>query len=121
MKKSSFISILFLCLFVCSSSALAIPWNYTFIGGTFDSITDNDPPAGTYLNTDRVEISLTTYDGMLPDATGVNVSTYIANYSFSDGRQTLTNSNSTFSGSSWMNISGGVINDWYSSKKQQRP
>ena len=49
---------------------------------------------------------------MLPNGTSY-LNTLISSFTFSDGRQVLTNSNSTFSSSSWMIISSGVVTDWY--------
>jgi hypothetical protein len=111
MKKLSVITIFFLCLFTCVLPALAIPWNYNYIGGTFNIIEDATPPAGSYSFTDRVTISLTTYDDMLPDGPSIDLPTYISSWAFSDGRQVLTETNSYISGS-WMTISGGAITAW---------
>ena len=79
------------CLLASGAQAATI---YQYAGNNFDTITDNDPPAGTYTTSMNVSGSFTVGAplGMMGLA---DISASVLSWSFSDGRNTLTESNST--------------------------
>ena len=72
-------------------AATATPVVYTYIGNSFDTYVDHDPqPAGSYDNTNHLEIVLTTIDGYLPDMSLQDITPYLDSWAITDGRYTLT-------------------------------
>lgn len=120
MKKLSFTTILFLCLFVCTTLANAVPYVYTYTGNFFTDFIDNDPPAGAYTTADRVVVRLTTTDGLLPYMAGsYDVKPYLSSWSFYDGRQTLNQSNSILSFSGVLVNASNLFDEWILHALQQ--
>lgn len=90
MKKSTFITFLFLCVFVCLKTANAVPWTYSYIGNPYDLIFDNDPPTGTYTDSNRITFKMILPDALNPIDTPGDLSPLY--FSVSDGRFTLDSS-----------------------------
>jgi hypothetical protein len=113
LKKLSVISILFLCLFVCTTLAHAVPYNYIYTGNYFTRIDDTDPPAGQYTTNDFVKITLTTIDGLLPEsATTYDVSPYLNSWTFFDGRSLLVSGTASLNSASAVIDSNNVPTQW---------
>lgn len=67
---------------------------YQYVGNNYTSILDNDPPVGTYTTSMNVSGHFTV-PAPLDMATDGDISSAVTAYSFSDGRFTLTESNSS--------------------------
>jgi hypothetical protein len=106
------LSCLACCLILVPVVVYAIPYIYTYTGRNFSSIIDDNSLAGAYTTDMRVEVSLITRDGLLPDSTiSYDVETYLSSWSFTDGRQTITSSSGF-----WLEddlvVTGGEITNW---------
>ena len=89
-----FIGIAALGLTTSPAKALVI---YSYTGNNFDTIDDFTPPAGSYDTSMSVSGSFT-LAALLPSLFPVtDIRADVLSYSFSDGRQTLDDGNSTVS------------------------
>jgi hypothetical protein len=80
-------------------SAAQAATTYQYSGPNFESITsDDNPPAGSYTTAMNLTITITVGAGAPVPTAGsgfANLTSNVLSYSFNDGRQTLTESNST--------------------------
>jgi hypothetical protein len=84
------LSLFALFLLVVGTSNAATTYQYN--GNYFDTVTDNDPPAGTYTTAMRASGSFTLSAPLSPLLNFTDISSQILDFSFNDGRQTLTDS-----------------------------
>ncbi len=95
------------------SVASAVPITYTYIGNAFNDFIDSPSQSGTYDASNHVEVTLTTIDGYLPDTSLADISSYLASWSFTDGRYTLDNTMSDVDPIVlWAGITSGAIDSW---------
>lgn len=83
---------------------------YSYQGNNFTSVTDNSPPAGSYDTSMSITISLL-FASDLTEMPLTDISGLVLEYSFSDGRNTLTHLNSTLVNNSVAVDAGGEIID----------
>ena len=86
MKKLILIALLL------SSAPVLATTTYVYTGTNFDSIGDDTPPDGTYTTSMKVTGQFTVAEPLT--GAPINFGDLILSYSFSDGRQTLTEANS---------------------------
>ena len=85
--RQVFVSALVTVLFAGQASAIA---TYTYTGNNFTDIVDSDPPAGTYTTAMSVTGSFTVAAVLAPNLANQDITLSILSFSFSDGRQTFT-------------------------------
>jgi hypothetical protein len=101
-------------LLAFAGSGYAAPVVYSYTGNTFDSITDNNPPAGTYTTSMSVSGSFTIADSTLfpaPNSPLIDISGDLVAWSFFDGINTLTEADSNIQ----IRVStdgAGAIDEW---------
>jgi len=79
-------------LVLLSSAVASANEVYSYVGNTFDTITDNTPPDGTYTSSMRVTGSFELAEALAPNLTNVFIPLTAVNFAFSDGRSTITSS-----------------------------
>ena len=67
---------------------------YQYVGASFTTIGDDDPPAGTYTTSMAITGNFTVNSPLGQNMPFSDISGIVTGYSFSDGRQTLTDANS---------------------------
>ncbi len=97
LKSFTFIFVFGIAAFGLAPSPAGAAVVYSYIGNNFTTFTDSTPvPAGTYDMTMQVTGSFTVMAPLLSLPSMTDISASVLSYSFSDGRQTLDNGNSTF-------------------------
>jgi hypothetical protein len=99
---------------VCASvlTAAHATTTYRYIGNPYTSIpSDDDPPSGTYTTSMRITGSFTV-NQPLPTMALTDISGLIVGYSFDDGRNVLTESNSVLQVSSVAIDGSGQLGQW---------
>src|SRR5690349_12924430 len=95
------------CVLPIASAANVI---YTYTGNPYTVIVDETPPAGHYDTTMRVSGMFETASALLPNTKNFSP----LNFSFSDGRNTFTDSNSNFTNIFLVSTdAAGQIFDWH--------
>ncbi len=118
MKKLATIAFVFLCVFMCISSAHAVSYDYKYVGNYFNEFIDSSDVDGGYTTEDRVEISFTTNSGLLPDTASTDlsilddISTYIASWIIIDGRSGYSGVGSPLDLITLAHVTGGQIDAW---------
>jgi PEP-CTERM motif-containing protein len=93
--------------------AIAVPVRYSYTGNPFTTFSDVDPPAGQYTTSDRVEVTFTTIDGLLPDAGHLYyISPYISQWMITDGRLVFDDSTPRIQASWQAQVANGAITGW---------
>lgn len=85
---------------------------YTYTGNPYNFIQDQDPPTGTYDNTMFVTASFTLAAPLAANLFLQDVGADVLNFSFSDGRRSITNSNVDGFQFVFSTDPSGVITDW---------
>ena len=102
------------CIMVVPVVAFAVPMIYTYQGNYFNEFVDNSPPDGQYTTSDRLEISLYTIDGLLPDSAGgyYDVAPYLSRWTAFDGRSHIDSNQGAEMPGGIVEVSGGEIVEW---------
>jgi hypothetical protein len=109
-QSSSLLSVAILLLGLGESArATAI---YEYAGNFYDTISDTTPPAGTYTTSMRVTGRLSLASPLLPDQPLQDISGSLLGFSFSDGRSTLDDTNSSLIQIDIRTDAQGDISDW---------
>jgi hypothetical protein len=85
---------------------------YTYTGNNFLGIIDNTPPAGTYTTSMSVTGSFTLQNPLPANSLVTDITANVLSFSFSDGRNTITNLNATFA-TFQIGTALGNINSWF--------
>ena len=103
-----------LALLLLPPSAAMAATTYFYTGNDYTLIIDNTPPAGTtYTTSMSVTGSFTVASALAPNMALTDISSDVISYSFNDGVNTLTESNSSLVGA--LNVAtdaGGDIIEW---------
>lgn len=97
-------------LMVCGAQGATI---YNYVGYDYrDGIVNDTPPDGTYTHSMRVEGSFSVAAPLPEYLTPTDITADIVSYAFSDGRNTLTESNSYIRLANVVTDSAGDIQTW---------
>jgi hypothetical protein len=103
--------IIFVIMIALLASGAQAATTYQYVGNNFDTITDNDPPTGTYTTAMRVTGSFTV-SAPLATMGLTDIRASVLSYSFSDGRGTYTESNSSIDEFDVAIDGSGQITNW---------
>lgn len=95
---SALVGALISCCALAEQAKSATVYNYTGQNFTAFGIFDITPPDGAYTTSMSVTGSFTLQNPLLPNLPlpGTNITADVLDFSFSDGRSTITNANATF-------------------------
>ncbi len=87
---------------------------YTYTGNLYGSVTNPNPPSGTYTTAMSISGSFELATALAPNLTEVDISASVVSYSFFDGRNTLTDANSAHNTGFWVTTDAlGDITGWH--------
>jgi len=108
-KKQIVASLVSMVIFFLPATSIAVPVTYFYTGIPFEelSIINDYPPGGSYTGDDKVDVTLTTVDGCLPNSTIIfdeefpdfysytmyDATPYVASWEMTDGRVSISNIN----------------------------
>jgi hypothetical protein len=84
---------------------------YQYIGNNYQSVSDDTPPEGTYTTSMSITGSFTVDEPLLP-ASFTDITPAVQTYSFFDGRDTLTETNSQIIDFGVAVDTSGLIHEW---------
>ena len=103
--------LLIVALATFSLPAAAMPLRYDYVGNNFNSLGESEPPIGDYDSTMRVTGSFSV-SAAIESTSLTDITELLTSFSFSDGRSTLTDQNTTFSSFLVAVDSLGNITEW---------